>query len=284
MAKCYRSTLVGTFGCPIDENPTGVVMEAGFAAKGLDYRYITMLVQPGNLRPAIEGMKAVNMKGINLTIPFKVEGVQYMDSLSPAAEIIGAINVVVNDGGKLWGENTDGKGLLKSFADEGVSVAGKNITILGAGGAARAISIECALAGAKKITIANIVRDQGEELVRLIREKTGAESEFILWDHAIDIPEDTDILSNATSVGLFPNIHDFPDINYDTVQPRFVVSDVIFNDPNTIFLRNARERGAKTINGLGMLVNQAALNFKIWTGIEAPRELMMDVLRKEFNL
>lgn len=119
MSKCYRSELVGTFGCPIDENPTGVVMEAGFAAKELDYRYITMLVQPGNLKPAMEGMKAMNMRGINLTIPFKVEGVQYMDSLSPAAEIIGAINVVVNENGKLWGENTDGKGLLKSFSDAG---------------------------------------------------------------------------------------------------------------------------------------------------------------------
>lgn len=284
MSTCYRSELVGTFGCPIDENPTGVVMEAGFAAKNLDYRYITMLVQPGNLKPALEGMKAVNMKGINLTIPFKVEGVKYMDSLSPAAEIIGAINLVVNDNGKLWGENTDGKGLLKSFSDEGVDVVGKNIMILGAGGAARAISIECALAGAKKITIANIDEKQGMELVELIRSKTKAEADFIMWDHAIDIPVDTDILSNATSVGLYPNVNDAPNINYDTIKSNFVVSDVIFNDPRTIFLKKAKEKGAKTINGLGMLTNQAALNFKIWTGVEAPRELMMEILKEEFNL
>lgn len=284
MSKCYRPELVGTFGCPIDENPTGVVMEAGFQAKNLDYRYITMKVEPGNLKPAMEGMKAVGMRGINLTIPFKVEGVQYLDELSPAAQIIGAVNIVVNNDGKLWGENTDGKGLLTSFRNEGVSVEGKNITVLGAGGASRAICVECALAGAKKITVANILREQGEELVRLIKERTSADAEFLMWDHAITIPEDTDILSNATSVGLYPNVNDKPNINYDSIQSHFVVSDVIFNDPRTLFLGEAKKRGAKTINGLGMLVNQAALNFKLWTGVDAPIDVMTKTLQNEFGL
>lgn len=284
MSKCYRSELVGTFGCPIDENPTGVVMEAGFQATNLDYRYITMKVEPGNLKPAMEGMKAVGMRGVNLTIPFKVEGVQYLDELSPAAQIIGAVNIVVNNNGKLWGENTDGKGLLTSFRNEGVRVEGKNITVLGAGGASRAICVECALAGAKKITVANILREQGEELVRLIKERTSADAEFLMWDHAITIPEDTDILSNATSVGLYPNVNDKPNINYDSIQSHFVVSDVIFNDPRTLFLGEAKKRGAKTINGLGMLVNQAALNFKLWTGVDAPIDVMTKTLQNEFGL
>ena len=278
MSKCYRSELVGTFGCPIDENPTGVVMEAAFAAKGLDYRYITMKVDPGNLKAAMEGMKAVHMRGINLTIPFKVEGVQYMDALSESAEIIGAINIVVNENGKLWGENTDGKGLLTSFRTEGISVAGKNVTILGAGGAARAIGVEFALAGAKKITIVNIVKEQGEELTELIRRRTAAEAVFIFWDHTVSVPEDTDILVNATSIGLYPNVNEKPNINYDSIRPEMVVSDVIFNDPRTQFLGEAKKRGAQTVHGLGMLANQAALNFKIWTGEEAPVELMMETL------
>lgn len=284
MAKNYRSELVGTFGNPIDENPTGVVMEAGFAEKGLDWRYITMKVEKGDLKAAMDGMKAVQMRGLNLTIPFKVEGVKLMDELSPAAEIIGAINVVVNKDGKLWGENTDGKGLLTSFKNEGVDVKGKNIFILGAGGAARAISVECALAGAKKITIANIFREQGEELVELLNTRTPAKAEFVFWDRPLTIPADTDILSNATSIGLYPNVNDKPNINYDSILPNFVVSDVIFNDPRTLFLGEAKKRGAHTINGLGMLVNQAALNFKIWTGVDAPMDVMKQTLMNEFGL
>lgn len=284
MSKCYRSELVGAFGCPIDENPTGVMEEAAFAAKGLDYRYLTVKVEKNDLEDAIKAVKAFNMKGINITIPHKVKVLDYLDGLSDAASIIGAVNMIVNKDGKLYGENTDGKGYLKSVTDAGVSVEGKTITVLGAGGAARAISVECALAGAKKIYIANIVREQGEELVGLIRTKTKAEAEFIMWDKNIDIPSDTEILSNATSVGLYPDIDQKPDINYDTVKESMVVTDVIFNDPHSLFLQEAEKRGAKTINGLGMLVNQGAINFTMWTGVEAPVDVMVNTLKNEFHL
>lgn len=284
MSKCYRSKLVGAFGCPIDENPTGVMEEAAFRAKGLDYRYLTVKVEKEDLEDAIKAVKAFQMKGINITIPHKVEVLKYLDQLSEAAEIIGAVNMIVNQDGKLYGENTDGKGYLKSLTDRGISVDGKTITVLGAGGAARAISVECALAGAKKIYIANIEKEQGEELTKLIRTKTGTEAEFILWDTAIDVPEDTDILSNATSVGLFPHTDQKPDINYDSITSCMVVTDVIFNDPNSLFIREAQKRGAETINGLGMLANQGALNFTMWTGVEAPVDVMVETLRKEFQL
>ena len=284
MAKCYRSELVGAFGCPIDENPTGVMEEAAFAAKGLDYRYLTVKVEKDNLADAMKAVKAFNMKGINITIPHKVKVLEYLDELSQAASIIGAVNMIVNKDGKLYGENTDGKGYLKSLTDAGISPKGKVITVLGAGGAARAISVECALAGAQKIYIANIVQEQGEELVELLKEKTGAEAEFIMWDEKIKVPEDTQILSNATSVGLFPNPDQTPDIDYNTVKAEMVVTDVIFNDPHSLFLQEAEKRGAKTINGLGMLVNQGALNFTMWTGVDAPVDVMVDTLKKEFDL
>ncbi len=284
MAKCYRSELVGAFGCPIDENPTGVMEEAAFAAKGLDYRYLTVKVEKDNLADAMKAVKAFNMKGINITIPHKVKVLEYLDELSQAASIIGAVNMIVNKDGKLYGENTDGKGYLKSLTDAGISPKGKVITVLGAGGAARAISVECALAGAQKIYIANIVQEQGEELVELLKEKTGAEAEFIIWDEKIKVPEDTQILSNATSVGLFPNTDQKPDIDYNTVKAEMVVTDVIFNDPHSLFLQEAEKRGAKTINGLGMLVNQGALNFTMWTGVDAPVDVMVDTLKKEFDL
>lgn len=284
MAKCYRSELVGAFGCPIYENPTGVMEEAAFAAKGLDYRYLTVKVEKDNLADAMKAVKAFNMKGINITIPHKVKVLEYLDELSQAASIIGAVNMIVNKDGKLYGENTDGKGYLKSLTDAGISPKGKVITVLGAGGAARAISVECALAGAQKIYIANIVQEQGEELVELLKEKTGAEAEFIMWDEKIKVPEDTQILSNATSVGLFPNTDQKPDIDYNTVKAEMVVTDVIFNDPHSLFLQEAEKRGAKTINGLGMLVNQGALNFTMWTGVDAPVDVMVDTLKKEFDL
>ena len=284
MGKSYRSELVGAFGDPIDENPTGVMEEAAFAAKGLDFRYLTIKVNKGDLKAAMQGIRAMNFRGINLTIPHKVEVLQYLDELSEAAEIVGAVNMVVNRNGKLWGENTDGKGYLTSLKNAGISPAGKNITILGAGGAARAISVECALAGAKKITIANIEKEQGEVLVDLLRKRTNAEAEFVMWDKPVEVPPDTFILSNATSVGLYPDVDQKPNINYDSIHSGMVVTDVIFNDPNSLFLQEAVKRGAKTINGLGMLVNQGALNFTLWTGVEAPIDVMTDTLKKEFGL
>ena len=284
MKKCYRSELVGALGCPIDENPTGAMEEAAFAEKNLDYRYITIKVNPESLADAIKGVRAFNMRGINITIPHKVNVIRYLDELSQAASIIGAVNVIVNQNGKLYGDNTDGKGYLKSLADENISVKDKVIMVLGAGGAARAISVESALAGASKIYIANIVRNQGEELVNLINNETNAKAEFIMWDHAIDIPLDTDILSNATSVGLYPHCDKKPDINYDLIKSNMIVTDVIFNDPNSLFLQEARKRRAITINGLNMLVNQGAINFTMWTGAEAPIDVMRNQLKKEFNL
>ena len=284
MAKNYRSELVGAFGCPIDENPTGVMEEAAFAARGLNFRYLTIKVNPGDLKAAMDGVRAMNMRGINLTIPHKVEVLKYLDELSEAAEIIGAVNMVVNNDGKLWGDNTDGKGYLTSLKEAGVTPQGKNILILGAGGAARAISVECALTGAGKITIANIDRDQGEELVGLLKKRTGVEAHFIMWDKPVVVPPDTHILSNATSVGLYPHVDQKPDIDYDSIRADMVVTDVIFNDPRSLFLQEAERRGAQTINGLGMLVNQGALNFTLCTGVEAPVDVMMDTLTKEFGL
>lgn len=284
MGKNYRAELVGVFGCPVEENPTGVMEEAAFAAKGLDYRYLTIRVEKGHLRAAMDGVRAMNMRGVNLTIPHKVEVLDYLDELSPAARIIGAVNTVVNDGGRLYGENTDGKGFIQALTDAGVMVKGQNVVILGAGGAARAISVECALAGAKKLIIVNRNRARGEELAALLNRETPAQAEYLPWDGPCRAPKGTNILVNATSVGLYPNVNDKPDVDYDTVTGGMVVTDVVFNDPRTKFLGEAEKRGARTINGLGMLVNQGALNFTLWTGAEAPVAVMTETLRREFGL
>ena len=284
MSKNYRAELVGAFGCPIEENPTGVMEEAAFAAKGLDYRYLTIRVEKGALKDAMAGVRAMNMRGINLTIPHKVEVLSYLDALSPAAELIGAVNTVVNDGDRLWGENTDGKGFLQSLQLVGVSVAGRTVTLLGAGGAGRAIAVECALAGAKRVLILNGSPQRGEELAALLREKTAADSSYLPWQGTASLPEGTDILVNATPIGLYPKVNEKPDIDYNGITPEMIVTDVVFNDPNTLFLQEAARRGAQTIDGLGMLACQGALNFTLWTGEEAPLEVMREQLRREFGL
>ena len=284
MSKNYRAELVGAFGCPIEENPTGVMEEAAFAAKGLDYRYLTIRVEKGALKNAMAGVRAMNMRGINLTIPHKVEVLSYLDALSPAAELIGAVNTVVNDGGCLWGENTDGKGFLQSLQLAGVSVTGRTVTLLGAGGAGRAIAVECALAGAKRVLILNGSPQRGEELAALLREKTAADAAYLPWQGTASLPEGTDILVNATPIGLYPKVNEKPDIDYNGITPEMIVTDVVFNDPNTLFLQEAARRGAQTIDGLGMLACQGALNFTLWTGEEAPLEVMREQLRREFGL
>lgn len=284
MAKNYRSQLVGCFGDPVDENPTGVMEEAAFAAAGVDFRYITMRLEKGHLKEAFDGLRVMGFRGINLTIPHKVDGVALMDSLSQAAEIIGAVNMIVIEDGKFFGENTDGRGYLMSLEQNGIDIRGKHLTVLGAGGAARAICVEGALAGASRITVVNRNRERGEELAALINERTDACADYLPWEGAVALPEDTDILTNATSVGLFPNIDQKPEICYDCITDQMVVTDVIFNDPNSLFLQEANKRGAYTIDGLGMLINQGALNFKLWTGVEPSFEVMRGVLVKEFGL
>lgn len=279
----YKAELVGVFGYPVAENPTVVMMEAAFRAMGLNWRYLTIEVKPDRLADALCGLKAFGMRGINLTIPHKIEVMKYLDEVAGDARLIGAVNTVVAKNGRLRGENTDGKGFLRSLKEQGgMPIAGSRVFLLGAGGAARSIAVELALAGAVHIVIANRTRARGEDLVRTLNEATPCRAEFLLWDRQLAIPEDTDILVNATSIGLFPDIEALPDIDYRTIRSGLVVCDVIPNPPRTAFLKMAEARGAKTIDGLGMLVNQGVIGFELWTALKAPREVMMEALSKEF--
>lgn len=282
MSKNYRAELVGVFGDPVDGNPTGVLEEAGFAALGLNYRYLTMKVTPEDFDAAMKSLKALHMKGINLTMPHKITVLPYLDEISQAAKIIGAVNTVVIRDGKLIGDNTDGKGFVQALQKEGVSPQGKAITILGAGGASKAIAVECALAGASSITVINRGQKNGEDLVKTILENTSAQASYLPWNSRQPVPQGTDILINATPIGLHPDVDKKPDIDYDTITHEMVVSDVVFNPAITAFLSEAEARGAKIISGLGMLVCQGALNFTIWTEREAPYDIMYEALQNEF--
>lgn len=283
MSKNYRAELVGLFGNPVDENPTGPMMEAGFAAQGLNYRYITMKVEKENLKDAIAGMRAIGMKGLNLTIPHKIAVVPFLDELSPAAKIIGAVNSVRVQDGQLIGENTDGKGFVTSLMETGVELKERTISVLGSGGAARAVAVECAISGAKTVNIIARNEERGKELADLISEKTEAQGVYFAWKGSVHIPENTEVLVNCTNVGLYPD-ENKPDIAYEDIIKDMTVCDVVFNPPETKFLKEAKTHGAVTVNGLGMLVNQAALNYCLWTENMAPKDVMKEALLQEFGL
>src|SRR5262245_27548161 len=201
MPANFKAELVACFGQPVAENPTGAMQEAAFQALGLNWRYLTLEVPPGNLHDAILGMRAFGMQGVNLTIPHKVAVLDYLDAIAPDAAIIGAVNTVRRNGNRLIGENTDGKGFLRGVrADAGVDPRDKRVVVLGAGGAARAIVTELALAGASDVLVLNRSASGGEQMVADLRSTTTAPLRFAQWQGTYAVPGDTDILVNATSI------------------------------------------------------------------------------------
>jgi len=285
MTANYKAELVGVLGCPVAENPTCVMQEAAFAALGLQWRYLTIEVEPQALPDAIRGVRAFGMKGINLTIPHKVAIMPLLDEVSPNAAMIGAVNTVRRVENRLVGENTDGKGFLRGVREgAGIDPAGKRIVVLGAGGAARAITVELALAGAAQLTVVNRRVERGRALVTDLIERTGANARFEAWLGMYPIGPEVDILVNATSIGLFPDIQAMPDVDLKTASPHLLVCDVVPNPPETHLIQTTRALGLATLTGLPMLVYQGAIGFEMWTGHPAPEAVMKSALEKAFGI
>lgn len=279
----FLSQLVALFGQPVAENPTQYMQEQAFAARGLNWRYITMEVPPDRLADAVRGLRGMGFAGANCTIPHKVAVIQHLDDLTPTARKIGAVNTVVRQkDGSLLGENTDGKGFLRAVQEAGMDVRGVQAVVLGAGGAARAIAVELAVAGAGRITVVNRTPASAETLAAQVHERTGVETVPVAWRGAYPVPAGTRLLVNATSIALFPNVHDVVPVDYATIGPDMLVCDVIPNPPDTPFLQHARAQGARTLDGLGMLVYQGAIAFQMWTGEEAPVDVMRRALEEVF--
>jgi shikimate dehydrogenase len=274
----FRIGTTGVFGFPVDENPGIVMYEAGYQAVGLNWRFQSFEVRPENLEAALAGMRAMQFEGLNLTIPHKIEAIKYMDELTPSARLIGAINTVIRREDRLIGENTDGKGFVIGMQKSGVSLEGKSLVVLGAGGASRAICVECALAGASSLTIINRTQSKGMELADMIGQNTECASDFIEWKSGVPIPP-CDILINATNIGLYPDTNK-PDIDYADIRQGMIVQDIIPNPAQTPFLREAKKRGARTFDGLQMLVYQGILAAKAWSGKELPSDVMIRALRE----
>ncbi|MGA3025799.1 MAG: shikimate dehydrogenase [Bryobacteraceae bacterium] len=281
MSANFKAELTACFGQPVAENPTGVMQEAAFAALGLNWRYLTVEVPPARLREAIIGVRAFGMRGINLTIPHKVAVMEYLDEIAPDAAVIGAVNTVRCDGERLIGENTDGKGFLRGVrVDAGVDPKGRRAVVLGAGGAARAIVTELALAGVADLVVVNRSVKRGEEMVADLVAKTNAPIRFEPWQGTYRVPGDADLLVNATSIGLYPDIEAMPPVNLSGARPGMLVSDAVFNPPETRLLAAARQRGLPVLDGLSMLVWQGVIGFQLWTGQDPPVAVMKEALRK----
>lgn len=269
-------------GQPVAGNPTQYMLEKAFAAAGLDWRYLTLEVPPENLADAMRGMRGMGFKGGNFTIPHKVAVLAHLDGLSEAAELMGAVNCVNRVGDKLIGENTDGKGFLQSL--RGIcEPEGKRIVLLGAGGAARAIGVELGLAKPAEIIVVNRNEERGQSLVTLLADRVKVNASYVMWSGDYHVPEGTDVLINATSIGLGDANARVP-IAVDSLTSNLVVADVIFNPPQTRLLRDATERGCKTLDGLGMLVNQGVISFRIWTGREPDPVVMREALEEFLEL
>ena len=278
----FKQELTGCFGQPVAENPTQAMVEAAYRHHGLDWRYLTIEVAPEGLADAVRGVRAMGFAGFNCTIPHKVAVIQHLDGLGESASLMGAVNCVVRREGKLIGENTDGKGFVESLRSL-TDPTGKSVVIFGAGGAARAISVEVALAGATKTTIVNRSTDRGTELVNLLRDKVNVEADFVPWEGDYSVPEGTDVVINATSIGLFPDVDARIALDPDTLKAGMVVADVIPNPPKTRLVHDATERGCKVIDGLGMLVNQGVIGIRYWTGIDPDPTVMRNALEEIFG-
>jgi shikimate dehydrogenase len=270
--------VVCIIGQPVAGNPAQYVMERTFAAAGLDWRYLTFNVAPEDLGDAILGMRAMGFRGANVTLPHKIEVIPLLDRLSEAAESIGAVNLIVREGDELVGENLDGKAFIQALADV-VEPQGKNYVVLGAGGAARAIAVELALAGAGELTIVNRTAATGEALVEHINKDLNVPATFTAWQGDYVVPDDADILINATTIGMGEPDARVP-LAWKSVRPELIVADIVYSPPETKLLRDAKAAGVQTIDGLGMLVHRAVICFQHWTGVEPDVALMRDSIEE----
>jgi len=269
-----KTKIAGIFGYPVEHSLSPLMHNAAFDSLGLDIRYVAFKVSPQDLSDAVKAIRALNMLGVNITVPHKEKVIPLLDRVDKEASFIGAVNTIVNSEGNLTGYNTDGKGFMHSLSEEGISVGGKDILIIGAGGASRAISYYLR-EKASKLFLYDIDKQKAEKLLSDLKKISN--NVFLLEDiKNINKPH---IIINATPLGL--KVDDPLPLNPDFIAPDMVVCDLIYK--NTRFLQEAKKKGAKTIDGSGMLLWQGVLAFELWTGIKPPVDVMRKALMSGIN-
>lgn len=276
------TNIVGLIGHPVEHSFSPPMHNAAFKALGMDYAYVAFDVDPSNLKSAIEGAKSLNIKGFNVTIPHKIEVMEFLDEIDPVASLIGAVNTI--DFKNLKGYNTDGIGAVRSI-EEVTSIKNKNVIVAGAGGASRAISCYLAKYSADSITILNRNVERAEKLAGDISDSGLIDD--IKSDSISAINNylgDADILVDTTPIGMHPHIDDEPIATFDNMHEDLVVFDAVYNPNETVLIKEAIKAGVKPVYGIKMLLYQGAESFKIWTGQDAPIDVMENALRQTLNL
>jgi shikimate dehydrogenase len=271
MNICGKTTITGIFGSPIEHTLSPAMQNAAFEATGLDYCYVPFLVYPDGLENAVKAIRSMNIRGINITVPHKEKVIQFLDEISEEALFIGAVNTIVNTDGRLIGFNTDGRGFMKSLDESGISVKDKDILIIGAGGAARAVGYYLCME-ARSLTLYGRTISKVE---RLAADLTKVKNIVSTINDISDI-EHFHIIINATPLGLKSD--DPLPFDVNRLSPGQTVCDLIYKE--TRLLKEASIKRCNVINGLGMLLWQGALAFELWTGKMPQIDVMRSVLEK----
>ncbi|NOU85273.1 shikimate dehydrogenase [Paenibacillus sp. LMG 31460] len=273
-----HTILYGVFGDPIRHSRSPIMLNRAFQEAGINAVYAAFHVRPDELGDAVRGIRALGYRGINVTIPHKVEVMQYLDEIDEGARIVGAVNTIVNEAGKLIGYNTDGIGYVRSLKEEtGIELKGKSVLLLGAGGAARGVAYALAKEGAGRIYIANRTKERALELADTISSYT--EAIGLGMDELGHVVDEVQFVLNTTSAGMHPHVEELP-LPLELLRSHHLVSDLIYNPRITRFLREAEARGARIHGGLGMFIYQGAFAFEYWTGTPAPVAAMRQVVEQ----
>lgn len=280
-----HTRLLALIGSPVGHSGSPAMYNYSFEKLGLDYAYVAFDVKEEGVKATLDAMRLFNMRGMNVTMPDKVEAARYMDELSPAAKIIGAVNTIVNEDGKLIGHMTDGEGFVNNLKDHGVSIEGKKLVIAGGGGAATAIQVQCALDGAKEITIFNKKDSFFERTIATANKIKSAVPACVVNVYDIDDDAkmkeelaDADIFVNATIVGMKPMDDQSIIKDLSLLRSDLVVADIVYNPEETKLLKDAKAAGCTCVGGKGMLVWQGASAFRLYTGEEMPVEEVKELL------
>ena len=280
-----HTRLLALIGSPVGHSGSPAMYNYSFEKLGLDYAYVAFDVKEDGVKGALDAMRLFNMRGMNVTMPDKVEAARYMDELSPAAQIIGAVNTIVNEDGKLIGYMTDGEGFVNNLKDHGVSIVGKKMVVAGGGGAATAIQVQCALDGAREITIFNKKDSFFERTLATAEKIKAAVPGCIVNVYDIDDDAkmkeelaDADIFVNATIVGMKPMDDQSIIKDLSLLRSDLVVADIVYNPEETKLLKDAKAAGCTCVGGKGMLVWQGASAFRLYTGEEMPVEEVKELL------